>query len=132
MLETLRRIMLRLRADGQEEIRTPAHQDATFVLRYGDLEVGSLRLHAGVWEFRYSQAFQEQSDVQPLIDFPDVSKPYQAEALWPFFLARIPSVAQPKVKAVISAEGLDEHSDVDLLRFFGKKTIGNPFILVAG
>lgn len=131
MLETFKRMMLRLRLEGQEEIQTPPNEDATFVLSYSELTVGSLRLHQGKWEFGYSESFKQQSEVSPLIDFPDAAKLYQSDTLWPFFLARIPSVAQPKVKETIAAEGIDEHSDVELLRRFGKRTISNPFILLA-
>ncbi|MDQ2841010.1 MAG: hypothetical protein M3Y72_08230 [Acidobacteriota bacterium] len=123
--------MLRLRPAEQDEIRTPQDEDATFILRYVDLLVGDLGLHEGVWTFEYTDAFRQQADVKPLIDFPDVTKTYVSPTLWPFFLARIPGISQPKVRDEISKAGLDEHSDVQLLRRFGQQTISNPFILMA-
>jgi HipA-like protein len=119
----------RLRDEGHEGITTPHHVHALFELSYDDLSVGILELNEGVWEFRYTPAFRDQSEVRPLVDFPDPSKVYRAHALWPFFMARIPSIAQPRVRDVIQQEGLDEHSDVQLLRRFGKRTIANPFVL---
>ena len=117
------------RNEGHEGIVTPVHESTRFVLRYGDLEVGALQLQDGVWEFRYTPAFLQQSDVLPLVDFPLPGPVFTAESLWPFFMARIPSVEQPKVREAIDREGLDEHSDVELLRRFGKRTIANPFVL---
>jgi HipA-like protein len=120
---------LRTRAEGHEAVVTPEGVDAQFVLVYGDLVIGTLRLHQQTWEFAYSRQFIDQSDVKPLIDFPDVTKVYRADDLWPFFMARIPSMAQPKVQDVISKEGIDQTSDVELLRRFGRETITDPFVL---
>lgn len=72
-----------------------------------------------------------QDLVRPLIDFPDVEKVYRQRDLWPFFLSRIPSLAQPKVQEAIVREGLDARNEVELLRFFGRRTIADPFDLVA-
>ncbi len=129
MLNKLLGIFARFRAEGQEEIQTPQGVTASFSLQYHDLEVGTLRLKDGVWQFRYSPEFRRQSDLTPLVAFPDVSKTYESDTLWPFFMARIPGISQPEIRELIEAEGLDEHSAVDLLRRFGKRTISNPFIL---
>lgn len=130
MLDRLKRAWKMLRAEGQEEIVTPADVETEFTLTYGDLVIGHLRLEGGRWEFRYSEDFRAQTSVQPLIDFPDVDKTYSAKALWPFFMARIPSLSQPLVREAVEREGLDEHSDVQLLRRFGERSISNPFVLV--
>ena len=124
-----------LKAEGQEGIETPQTEEATFRLDFGDLEVGTLELRAGVWEFRYSDTFRHQvgteGGVRPLIDFPDVSKPYRSDELWPFFMARIPSPAQPRILAEITRRGIDRTSTLDLLRAFGEWSIANPFRLHA-
>lgn len=130
MLERLKQLLLRLRPEGQEGLETPVDESATFVLRYRELEIGTLRLEGGVWEFTYSEAFRMQGTVQPLIDFPDPEKTYRAQDLWPFFLSRIPGISQPKVQRIIASEGLDAHNEVELLRHFGQRTISNPFELV--
>lgn len=129
MLKTIRNIFARFRAEGHEEIHTPQGVTATFTLQYRDLTVGTLRLKDGVWQYRYSPEFRAQTEITPLIAFPDISKTYESESLWPFFMARIPGISQPEIKALIQAEGLDEHSAVDLLLRFGKRTISNPFVL---
>jgi HipA-like protein len=129
MLKTIRTILARFRAEGHEEIQTPQDVTATFVLRYRDLVVGTLHLKKGIWHFRYSPEFQKQREMTPLVAFPDVNKEYESASLWPFFMSRIPGTSQPEIKEVIRAEGLDEHSDVDLLRRFGTRTISNPFVL---
>ena len=117
--------------EGNEQLETPKGVRATFELRYGELTVGFLHLEDGMWEFRYSDAFRAQDTVRPLIDFPDVSKVYRQEELWPFFWARIPSLAQPKVQEVIAKEGIDARNEVELLRYFGRRTIADPFLLIA-
>lgn len=130
MLSALKRALLRYRDEGQEEVQTPQDVDALFILQYGQLDVGYLSLHEGVWEFRYSDEFRGQTEIQPIVDFPEVEKVYNAESLWPFFLTRIPSIAQPSVRRTIEAEGLDEKSDVELLKRFGERAISNPFKLI--
>lgn len=129
MIKTIRNIFARFRAEGHEDIQTPQGVTATFALRYRDLTVGTLRLKDGVWQFRYSAEFRSQIELTPLIAFPDTNKTYESESLWPFFMARIPGVSQPEIRELIEAEGLDEHSAVDLLRRFGGRTISNPFVL---
>jgi HipA-like protein len=130
-VEALKRVLFRFRPEGHEGLVTPKDEVATFVLHYGELEVGTLLLDAGLWEFRYSAAFKSQESVQPLIDFPDPDKVYRAEELWPFFLSRIPSTSQPRIRETIEKEGLDAHNEVELLRYFGRRTISNPFTLEA-
>src|SRR5437868_11507253 len=130
MLKAIKRAWKQLRAEGHESLDTPAGVDAAFALLYGEtFPVGTLRLHDRVWTFEYAPEFKSQSELQPLIDFPDLDKIYESQFLWPFFSARIPSVAQPEIRQLIETERLDEHSDVQLLRRFGERTIANPFVL---
>jgi hypothetical protein len=129
VIEALKRVFLRQRTEGHEGIETPPDVTARFELGYQDLLIGWLRLRDGQWIFEYAPEFQKQSDVKPLVDFPDLHKTYVSADLWPFFLSRIPSLAQPQVRQTIQDEGLDEHSDVDLLKRFGERTITNPFTL---
>lgn len=129
MLAGVKAVLRRLRAEGQDEIETPDSEEAIFVLHYGDLEVGSLHLRDGLWTFIYCDDFKRQSVVQPLVDFPDPTKTYSSDALWPFFMARIPSIAQPQVQETIATEGLDQHNSAEMLRRFGRTAISNPFVL---
>lgn len=131
----LQRIRQLFRSEGQEQVRTTDHEQAAFVLRYGSLEVGSLRLRGGEWEFEYSSPFRAQvkepTGVQPLLEFPDIHRTYKSTELWPFFLARIPSAAQPQVREEIARQGLDATSAAQLLKAFGERSIANPFLLLA-
>ena len=118
------------RDEQYEHLETPKDVDASFELCYDELLVGRLDLHAGDWVFAYSDAFKQQQEVRPLVDFPDKDRTYRSDALWPFFLSRIPSVAQPRVQHVIQDEGIDPKSDVQLLKRFGERSISNPFVLI--
>ena len=118
--------------DGQDEVATPSDETASFRLRFGDLEVADLTLEKGIWEFQYTDSFRRQlskGGVQPLIDFPDANRAYRSQHLWPFFVARIPSVAQPRVQEEIVRRGLDQTSAPQLLKAFGERSISNPFVL---
>lgn len=121
------------RGEGQEGIVTSPSETALFVLQYEELTIGTLRLHDGVWEFKYAPEFQSQlgrdDGVQPLVDFPDAQRVYESSELWPFFMARIPSVSQPRVLEEIERLGLDQTSASQLLRAFGQRSIANPFVL---
>lgn len=129
LIRTLKKLLRRGGAEEYQTVETPRHEEAAFLLRYGDLVVGGLRLREGQWEFRYSPEFIAQTDVLPLVDFPDPKKVYTNDDLWPFFLARLPSIEQPRIREMIDEEGLDAQNLVHLLRRFGTRTISNPFVL---
>lgn len=121
--------LLGFRSEGHEGLETPKSQDAEFALQYGGMHVGKLVLDKGEWVFHYSPEFLNQSQLKPLVDFPDPAKVYRSEDLWPFFIHRIPSVAQPSIRETIEEEGLDVHNEVALLARFGRHAISNPFVL---
>jgi hypothetical protein len=102
---------------------------AKFDLKYKDLLIGTLTFQNKVWTFNYSEEFKNQSQIQLLIGFSDVNRVYVSEELLPFFAARITSIQRLKVQKMITEnEALDE---VNSLKKFGKKSIANPFELVA-
>lgn len=115
--------------EGQENIVTPLNEKITFELKYKDLLIGTLELKKGIWIFKYTEKFAEQDSMKPLIDFPNVDKVYKSKALYPFFVIRIPSIKQPKVKSIIAKEKIDETNEVALLKRFGRLSISNPFLL---
>ncbi len=107
-----------------------ATSNAHFRLIYQDLLVGVLSVSNGHWTFRYSDEFRQQSRLRPIIEFPDVSKTYTSEELWPFFGMRIPSLKQTAIREIVDDEEIDESDEAELLRRFGKRTIANPFELI--
>ena len=115
--------------EGLETASVPVGRIATFGLMYGNLPIGTLELREGTWHFTYSPAFKQQTEIPPIVGFPDVNKSYQSEELWPFFISRVPSTNRPAVKEVIDKEHIDETDLAALLERFGKKTIANPFEL---
>ena len=100
-----------------------------FVLTYEDLPLGTLSLSNSIWEWRYSDQFRAQSEIVPLIEFPDVNGTYRTEELWPFFATRAPSLKRPDILQIIEREHIDQTDEVALLKRFGKRTITNPFEL---
>jgi hypothetical protein len=82
----------------------------------------------GEWVFRYSDEFCRQSEIRPIVDFPDLRKEYRSRTLWPFFALRIPSPEQPAVRDfILKRKKADEGI---LLKEFGERSIANPFRLV--
>lgn len=119
----------RWKTEGQEDLVTPKDITIVFNLQYKRLLVGVLKLEKGVWSFEYSMDFKNQNKIKPLPDFPDLGKVYQSEELYPFFLHRIPSQKQPKVQKEIEINNIDATNEAELLRFFGRESISNPFSL---
>lgn len=117
------------KAEGQESLATPEDIHQEFILFYREHHIGTLTLQKGFWTFAYSEYFKNKKPIQPLSDFSDVNRIYQSQDLHPFFLQRIPSLEQPKVKKIVEDEKIDIHNEVDLLKRFGRLTIANPFIL---
>jgi len=109
-----------------ESVKTKA---TTFTLLYDNLAVGELNFDGSNWNFQYTKMFQNQNEIEPIPSFPIKSKNYKSSELWPFFQSRIPSLKQPKIKAIVHAYGLKENDIISLLRLFGARSINNPFVL---
>jgi HipA-like protein len=116
------------KTEGQALIETPQTLRSSFQLCYGTLNIGTLQLADGIWTFSYSQEFKDQDTIKPITEFPNPNKTYQSEALFPFFVHRIPSLSQPKVQDTIRHEKI-EPNEVALLKRFGEFSISNPFRL---
>lgn len=117
--------------EEQEDFVTPASLKIVFELKYKDLIIGTLELNESKWIFKYSEIFKGQDELKPLPDFPNIDKVYMNEELYPFFLIRIPSLKQPRVQKEIEENQLDSSNAVELLKHFGRKSIANPFDLLA-
>tara|TARA_R110002124_G_scaffold135815_3_gene298859 strand:- start:17233 stop:17631 length:399 start_codon:yes stop_codon:yes gene_type:complete len=132
MTKILSKIKTSLFPSNFKATKAPIDQKVVFHVMYDSLLVGKLSLEDGEWTFKYSDQFKSQSEINKLTEFPDLNKEYKSADLWPFFVVRIPSIQQPKVKKIISTEGIDDSDQVALLKRFGENTIVNPFTLVLG
>lgn len=128
--DTAKKVRGLWKTEEQGHILTPANIEATFKLFYHSLEVGTLSLKSGKWVFVYSESFKQQSHIQPLQNFPDVEKTYDSDELFPFFVARIPGMGQPKVREALAEEKINGNDEVALLKRFGFRSIANPFELL--
>ena len=100
----------------------------SFSLTYKNLEIGVLSFSSN-WVLQYSNDFINQDKIKPITGFPNIYKVYQSPHLFPFFDFRIPSLKRPEIQDIIKKEKLDVTNKAELLAFFGKKTITNPYVL---
>lgn len=126
MLNKLRKYFLN---EEQEALFIPDESKQEFVLKFKDLIIGYLKVKDRMWIFEYSEEFKNQDQLNALIDFPNKSRGYKSEVLWPFFAHRIPGLGQPQVQEIIKKENIDQRNEADLLKRFGKRTVTNPFEL---
>lgn len=108
----------------------PKSEKATFHLKVDGFVLGILKCEKGLWHFKYTDEFKSKADkYNRIIGFPDLSKEYISESLWPFFRIRIPGLKQPVIQEIIQKEHLDIENEAELLKRFGERTIANPYIL---
>ena len=101
----------------------------SFVLSYKDIAIGYLTYNNNTWMFLYSEEFKNQKDLSTILEFPDVTKIYSSDTLWPFFANRIPSYSQPKVEDYIKKHPEAKNNIVELLKYFGGISTNNPYRL---
>ena len=130
-MKAVSRIKKFLNPSGSENFKVVANEFAQFKLNLENLTVGFLKFENGNWFFEYSQDFKDSSRIKPLANFPDINKVYKSDTLWPFFVARIPSLSRNRVKQAVEKEGIKETDIISLLSQFGCKTITNPFELIS-
>ena len=126
---SLKKLLSSMGLDQRAQV--PVNADAMFHLSFHGRNVGVLAAKDGRWIFRYTEDFQRERNISPLMIFPDVDKIYESRDLWPFFRMRVPSLKQPSIRAIVDREHIDENDQIQLLRRFGRRTITNPFELVA-
>jgi HipA-like protein len=117
------------KVEGMEFTDAPSTSKGLFHLKYGKFLIGILTYESNVWTFEYSDEFKNQGNINPIIDFPDASKVYKNNDLWPFFASRIPSINQEFQLKKIRKANIDSNDAVELLKLFGSETITNPFKL---
>jgi|26BtaG_2_1085354.scaffolds.fasta_scaffold00010_100 hypothetical protein len=102
-----------------------------FTLKYQNNIIGELKYENNNWLYQYSEWFKNQNELQPLLEFPMIDTKYQSTELWPFFLDRIPSFKQPRIKNYIEKHPNERTNTAKLLELFGKYSVNNPFKLEA-
>lgn len=127
MTQTFKKVFARLFwSESQNEMVLAPNNEATFNVNLGRLLVGTLLYSDGMWYFNYSDEFKLQNRILPLTNFPSKEKEYSSKELWPFFASRIPSNAQLQLDKDTPQEDI-----VTLLRRFGRRTVANPYELLA-
>ncbi len=113
-------------------IQPPKNEDAKFILKVDGIRMGILYYEQGKWYFKYTDDFKKShaDEYTRITGFPDLSKTYKSEILWPFFQIRIPGLKQPAIQEILEKEKIDKTNEVELLKRFGQKTISNPYELV--
>ncbi|MEM0519043.1 HipA N-terminal domain-containing protein [Aequorivita flava] len=105
------------------------NQNPKFQLKYNENIIGYLDYDGTVWSFIYSTWFKDQSEFEPLFEFPLKDKVYISSELWPFFESRIPSLKQPKLQEYLESHPSDRNNKVKLLELFGITSVNNPYKL---
>lgn len=118
------------KSDEDMAMLLPKSEKITFKLKVDDLTIGILKCEDGLWRFKYSEEYKKNpGQYNRIIGFPDLSKEYTSDTLWPFFRIRIPGLKQPAVREIIDKEHIDAENEAVLLKRFGERTISNPYIL---
>lgn len=96
-----------------------------FELKYKDVLIGHLAYQNNQWSFAYSDEFKTQTELAPIVAFPDLHQKYEGKELWSFFMSRIPD------NVSTSSDSVKKHNEnlIDQLKEYGRKTITNPFDL---
>lgn len=119
------------KVEGMDFKDNPAETRGKFRLVYGKQLIGMLTYENGKWKFEYSSEFKINFSLEPITDFPDKSKTYVSEELWPFFATRIPALNQSYQFKKIERANVSKNDPVGLLKLFGSDTITNPYRLLA-
>jgi hypothetical protein len=126
----MRTLFQRIMGDWMAKVPAPTEEKVTFVLKLGDMDVATLSRDQGEWVFKYTEAFQLQQKIQPIIGFSNKFKEYRSAELWPFFQIRVPSLEQTDVQNYLRQNNLEQVDQSTLLEHFGRRSISNPFELI--
>lgn len=114
---------------GEEVVCTIAQ--ASFDIYRKHMKIACLTFDNNIWSFQYTYAFKNQNKLVPILVFPDVNVTYSSKELWPFFLARIPSLKQPDIRKELKLDNTQQKIElVDLLTKYGEKSINNSLIMI--
>lgn len=125
----INRIKKYLLPSGQGNMQVDTDAEHIFELKHDDLLIGTLTYGKGTWRFSYSDAYKTDEHAVPLANFPTLEKEYTSLELWPFFASRIPSLSRKRILNQVKKHGINPNDLIGLLKFFGYRTIANPFVL---
>lgn len=89
--------------------------------------VGSLRSTGDVWRFEYDEKYADDPARPPISAFPDKTRTYEAERLWPFFDVRLPPLEREDVRAIVEEHNLEERDKLRLLGFLSRRAVTSPY-----
>jgi HipA-like protein len=100
-------------------------------LTSGDRTVGFLSMEGSHFVFRYDPEYAKDRPAEPISAFPDLTREYRSDQLWPFFESRLPPVEREDVKQIIASQALDPDDVLGLLLGLSARTIASPYELRA-
>lgn len=77
--------------------------------------VGRLEVHADGYTYRYDGAAADITNFEPFLAFPDLSRTYRSDELFPFFSNRVLSARRPDYPVYLERLGLDVADPVEIL-----------------
>jgi hypothetical protein len=77
--------------------------------------IGRLQVRPDGYVFRYAEAAADVAGFEPFLAFPDLSRTYRSEDLFPFFSNRVLSARRPDYPIYLERLGLDVADPVEIL-----------------
>ncbi len=85
--------------------------------------VGELSCEDGEFVFRYVPGY----DGRPIAEFPRKDRVYRSEALWVFFVVRMPPPGRPDVQEIL--KGINADDPLEMLAALGRTSVANTYEL---
>lgn len=95
--------------------------------RGGRRTLGTLAREGKEFVFRYDPAFTRDPDAKPISAFPDMTREYRAEELWPFFAVRLPPVDREDVQEAMRRRHIPESDVLRLLAELSGRGVSSPY-----
>ena len=83
--------------------------------------IGKLSCQGGAFVFRYDLGYEGP----PIAEFPRKDRPYRSEALWTFFVVRLPPTSREDVQEVVKSVNADD--SLEMLAALGHVSVTNPY-----
>ena len=95
--------------------------------REGRVTLGTLERDGREFLFRYDRDFAASRDAKPISAFPDMTREYRSEDLWPFFAVRLPPVEREDVQAAMKRRHIPESDILRLLAELSGRGVSSPY-----